>query len=186
MSNRKVEAVRSWEIPKNLKDIQRFLGFANFYRRCIKNFSGVVRPITDLLRNKGLDFHWRPMQVVVFQQPKDVFTSTPILKHFDPTLKVIIVTDASNFAISCILLQKHAERLHPVAFHSQKMKPAEKNYDIHDKELLVVEEAFKHWRPYCHGARFPILVFTDHQNLRYFTISKILNQCQVHWIEKTI
>jgi hypothetical protein len=64
------------------------------------------------------------------------------------------------------------------------MKPAERNYDIHDKELLVVVKAFKHWQPSCHGARFPILVFTDHQNPRYFTTSKVLNQCQVHQAEK--
>jgi hypothetical protein len=56
------------------------------------------------------------------------------------------------------------------------MELAEKNNDIHDKELLAVVEVFKHWQPYCHGARFPILVFTDHQNLRYFTTSKVLNQ----------
>jgi hypothetical protein len=64
------------------------------------------------------------------------------------------------------------------------MEPAEKNYDIHDKELLAVVEAFKHWRPYCHGVKYPILVFTDHQNLRNFTTSKILNQRHVHWAEK--
>jgi hypothetical protein len=113
-----------------------------------------------------------------------VFTSTPILKHFDPALEVIIKTDASNFAIGCILFQKQNGRLHPVAFHSRKMEPVERNYDIHDKELLAVVEVFKHWRPYCHGARFPILVLTDHQNLRYFTTSKVLNQRQVHWAEK--
>jgi hypothetical protein len=145
MSTRKVEAVQSWETPKNLKDVQRFLGFANFYRRFIKNFSGVARPITDLTRNKGLDFHWGPTQMVAFQQLKNAFTSTPILKYFDPSLKVIIETDASNFATGCILSQKHNGRLHPVAFHSRKMEPAEKNYNIHDKELLAVVEAFKHW-----------------------------------------
>jgi hypothetical protein len=88
----------------------------------------------------------------VFQQLKDAFTSTPILKHFDMTLEVIIETDTSNFAIGCILSQKHNRRLQPVAFHSGKMEPAGRNYDIHDKEQLVVVEAFKHWRPYCHGA----------------------------------
>jgi hypothetical protein len=66
MSTRKVEAIRSCETPKNLKDVQPFLGFANFYCGFIENFSGVARPITDLTRNKGLDFHWGPMQVVAF------------------------------------------------------------------------------------------------------------------------
>jgi hypothetical protein len=124
------------------------------------------------------------MQTVVFQQLKGTFTSIPILKHFYPALEVIIETDTSNFAIGCILSQKHNQRLHLVAFHSKRMKPAEKNYDIHDKELLAVVEAIKHWHPYCHGAQFPILVLTDHQNLRYFTTSKVLNQRQVHWAEK--
>jgi hypothetical protein len=90
-----------------MKDVQRFLGFANFYSRFIKNFSGVARPITDLTRNQGLDFHWGPTQTVAFQQLKDAFTSTSILKHFDPALEVIIETDASNFAIGCIMSQKH-------------------------------------------------------------------------------
>jgi hypothetical protein len=100
--------------------------------------------------------------VVTFQQLKVTFTSTPIRKHFDPVLEVINETDVSNFAIDCILSQKHVRKLHPVSYHSRKMEPAEKNYDIHDKELLAVVEAFKHWQPYCHGAKFPILVFTNH------------------------
>jgi hypothetical protein len=121
--------------------------------------------------------------VVAFQQLKDAFTSTPILKHFDPALEVIIETDASNFAIGCILSQKHEVQLHPIAFHLRKMEPTEKNHNIHDKALLAVVEVFKHWQQYCHGACFPILVFTNHQNVRYFTTSKVLNQCQVHWAE---
>jgi hypothetical protein len=99
MLTRKVEAVGSWETLKNLKNVQRFLGFANFYRRFIKNFSGVAQPIKDLTGNKGQDFHWGPLQVVVFQQLKDMFTLTPILKHFNLTHEVIIKTDPSNFAI---------------------------------------------------------------------------------------
>jgi hypothetical protein len=84
------------------------LEFVNFYCRFSQNFSGVARPIIDLTRNKGLDFHWGPHQVVVLQQLKVTFTSTPILKHFDLTLEVIIETDVSNFTIGCILSQKHA------------------------------------------------------------------------------
>jgi hypothetical protein len=106
MSTRKVEAVRSWETPKNLIDVQRFLGFRNFYCRFIKNFSGVALPITDLTRNGCLDIHRGPLQIVAFQQLKDAFTLAPILKHFNPTLEVIIETDVSNFAIGCILSQK--------------------------------------------------------------------------------
>jgi hypothetical protein len=107
----------------------------------------VARPITDLTQNKGLDFYWKLLQVVVFQQHKDAFTSTPILRHFVAGLEVIIEMDVSNFAIGCILFQKHVGRLHPIAFHSRKIELAEKNHDIHDKEPLAVVEVFKHWRP---------------------------------------
>jgi hypothetical protein len=109
-----------------------------------------------------------------------VFTSITILKHFDPSKEVIIETNASNFTIGCILSQKYDKHMHPIAYHSRKIEPARKNHDIHDKELLAVVEAFKYWRSYCHSVQFPILVITDHQNLHYFTMSKILNQHQVY------
>jgi len=89
---------------------------------------------------------------------------------------VIIETDASDFAIGAILSQRDKEgRLHPVAFHSQKSQPAEINYEIHDKELLAIVDAFKHWRRYREGATNQVQVFSDHQNLEYFTTTKILN-----------
>jgi hypothetical protein len=180
MSTVKVMAVHSWETLKNLKAVQQFLGFANFYHRFIKNLSAVAQPITHLTQNKGQDFHWGPLQVVGFHQHKDAFTSTPILKHFDPALEVIIEMDVSNFAIGCILFLKHVEKLYPIAYHLRKMEPVEKNYTFYDEKLLTVVKAFKHWRLYYHGIRFAILVFTDYQNLWYFTTSKVLNQRQVY------
>lgn len=183
MSERKVEAVKNWEIPKSVKDIQRFLGFANFYRRFIKGFSGICRPITQLLR-KDTKFEWKKEATTAFTELKESFTSAPILRHFNPDLEVIIETDASNFAIGCVLSQKWEARLHPVAFHSRKMTPAEMNYDVHDKELLALVVAFQEWHHYCHGAKHTITVLTDHQNLRYFTTTKKLNGRQARWAEE--
>ena len=74
--------------------------------------------------------------------------------------------------------------MHPVAFHSRKFLPAEINYEIHDKELLAIVDAFKHWRRYCEGAEHQIQVFTDHHNLEYFTTSKALNRRQARWAEE--
>ena len=164
MSERKVEAVKNWEVPKSVKDIQRFLGFANFYRRFIKGFSGICRPITNLLR-KETKFEWKTQATEAFTELKEAFTSAPILRHFNPELEVIIETDASNFAIGCVLSQKWEKRLHPVAFHSRKMTPAEMNYDVHDKELLTLVVAFQEWQNYCHGAKHTVTVVTDYQNL---------------------
>jgi len=90
---------------------------------------------------------------------------------------VINETNASDFVIGAILSQRDEEkRLHPVAFHSRKFQTAEINYEIHDKELLAVEDAFKHWRQYCEGATHQVQVYSDHQNLEYFTTTKVLNR----------
>jgi len=98
---------------------------------------------------------------------------------------VIIETDASDFVIRAILSQRDEKgRLHPVAFHSQNFQPAEINYEIHDKELLAIIDVFKHWRRYCEGASNQVQVFSDHQNLEYFTTTKILNRHQARWAQE--
>ena len=98
---------------------------------------------------------------------------------------MLIETDASDFAIGAVLSQRDDEgRLHPIAFHSRKFQPAEINYEIHDKELLVIVDAFKHWRRYCEGAQHQIQVFLNHQNLEYFTTTKVLNQRQARWAQE--
>jgi len=109
----------------------------------------------------------------------------PILTHFNAQKPVIIETDASDFAIGAILLQRGEEnRLHPVAFHSRKFQPMEINYEIHDKELLAIVDVFKHWRRYCEGAKHQVQVFSDHQNLEYFTTTKVLNRRQARWTQE--
>ena len=109
----------------------------------------------------------------------------PILAHFDATKPVIIETDASDFAIGADLSQRdEEERLHPAAFYSRKFQPVEINYEIHDKELLAIVDACKHWHRYCEGATNQVQVFSDHQNLEYFTITKILNRHQARWAQE--
>jgi len=94
-------------------------------------------------------------------------------------------TNASDFAIGAVLSQRDEEnRLHPVAFHSRKFSPVEINYEIHDKELLAIVDGFKHWRRYCEGAEHQIQVFSDHQNLEYFTTTKVLNRRQARWAQE--
>lgn len=105
-----------------------------------------------------------------------------MLRHFDPTLPSILATDASDFALSAVLQQPDTNGdLHPVAYFSRKLTPAEINYDIHDKELLAIVAAFREMRAWLLGAAHPISVITDHNNLKYFMFSQVLNRHQARW-----
>jgi len=125
---------------------------------------------------------WNPEAKVAFKELKKQFTTAPILTHFDLAKQDIIETDTSDFVIVAILSQHDKENhLHLVAFLSRKFQPVEINYKIHGKELLTVVDTFKHWRWYCKGAVHQVQVFTDHQNLEYFMMTKILNRRQARW-----
>jgi len=185
MAKGKVEAVLEWKTPTSLTEVQSFLGFANFYRRFIQDYSRVARPLTELTKGSKKEWEWNPKAEEAFQELKRRFTTVPILAHFDATKPVIIETDTSDFAISAVLSQRdEKERLHPVAFHSRKFQPVEINYEIHDKNLLAIVNAFKHWHRYCEGATNQVQVFSDHQNLEYFTTTKILNRHQARWAQE--
>ena len=120
-------------------------------------------------------------------QPRDNrFVEAPILRHFDPSLQPIMETDASDFAIGAILSQRFPEddKLHPTAFMSRKMQPAEINYEVHDKELLAIVAAFKEWKRYLEGAQHQVVIYTNHKNLEYFATTKTLNRRQARWAQE--
>ena len=97
---------------------------------------------------------------------------------------MIVETDASDYALAAIISSWTPDsKIHPIAFHSRSFNSAELNYDTHDKELLTIFKAFKHWRQYLEGSRTPIDIVTDHKNLEYFATTKILTRQQAHWSE---
>jgi len=184
MSQEKVDVVLNWETPRSMSKTQSFLGFANFNRRFIKDYSRVARPLMELTK-KMEKWSWNPKAEKAFKELKRHFTTAPILVHFDAQRPVIIKTDTLDFTLGAILSQRDDEnQLHPVAFHSRKFQPTEINYEIHDKELLAVVDIFKHWRRYCKGATNQVQVYSDHQNLEYFTTTKVLNRRLARWAQE--
>jgi len=112
------------------------------------------------------------------------FATAPALSHYDHEREVIIVTVASDYVSAGVLSQRDDEGvLHPVANFSKKHSPAECNYDIYDKELMVNTEALEEWRPECDGAAYPLQLITDHKNLECFMTKKRLNRRQARWSE---
>lgn len=180
MDPKKVETIMSWEVPKSVRDVQCFLGFANFYRIFIKNYSQVAAPLTRLTCKDKLE--WGPSAEKAFQDLKTAFTTAPILVHPDFSKAFYLETDASDFALGAVLSQMGVdEKLHPIAFYSRKFSAAEINYEIHDKELLAIVDSFQEWRHFLEGAAHPVTVYTDHKNLEYFMSARILNRRQARW-----
>jgi hypothetical protein len=183
MDPKKIETVKNWPTPANISDTRGFLGFVNFYRRFMKGYSQISRPLTDLTK-KDQPFRWQDAEEQAFQSIKSSILSEPILKIPDPELPFEVETDASDYALGGQLGQRDKEgRLHPVAFYSKKLHGPELNYQIHDKELMAIIEAFKEWKPYLSGTTHPVKVLTDHKNLVNFTTTKELNKRQTRWAE---
>ncbi|CAI5467291.1 unnamed protein product [Closterium sp. Yama58-4] len=148
---KKIAAVQDWVAPTSVKELQSFLGFANYYRRFVQGYASIASPLTDLLR-KGVEYVWGPAQQQAFEQMKQSLTSSPTLSYPDPTRPYVVVTDASDQAIGAVLLQDQGRGLQPIAYESHKLRGAELNYPIHDKEALAIIHAYKVWRCYLEGA----------------------------------
>jgi RNase H-like domain found in reverse transcriptase/Reverse transcriptase (RNA-dependent DNA polymerase)/Integrase zinc binding domain/Chromo (CHRromatin Organisation MOdifier) domain/Retrotransposon gag protein len=184
MSEDKVRAVLEWPTPTNVKEIQAFIGFSNFYRRFIKHFSAVALPLTAKTKRQDELFTWGNQTQEAFDKLKQHFTEAPILATHDPEKDMVLETDASDGAIGgCLSQRGDDELLHPLAYYSRKLTGAELNYDVHDKELLAIIDTMEHWRCYLEGSKNPVQVWTDHKNLIYFTTTKKLNRRQVRWSE---
>lgn len=192
---RRIASIVEWPEPTTFRELQQFLGFANFFRKFILHYSKVVSPMTNLLvgMEKGKKtgpFIFPGPARDAFGELKTRFTTAPVLRHFDPTKRCLMETDASGGAIGGLVSQQNPGEAdgkahwHPIAFYSRKMIPAERNYPTHDGELLAIVECFKHWRHYLEGAVEPTLVKTDHAGLRFFmTTKKDLNRRQARWTE---
>jgi hypothetical protein len=178
----KVKGIIEWPIPNTVKEICSFLGFCNFYWPFILNFSGIAQPLNDLTK-KNQQWHWGEIKQTAFNTLKDICASKPVLQSPDWTRKFILETDASGYALGAVISQEFEDGIHPIAFHSQSLQPAEKNYDAHDKELTTVIFGFKCGCPLFLGAQHTIKVKSDHKNLQYFREPQKVTGQQACWIQ---
>ncbi|GJP63604.1 hypothetical protein CLOP_g20677 [Closterium sp. NIES-67] len=177
---KKVEAVRTWKTPENVKELQQFLGFANYYNRFVPQYAKLAAPLTNLLKKNPL-YKWELKHQEAVEQLKQALTSTPVLILPDPEREYVIEADASDQAVGAVLMQDQGNGLQPIAYLSKKLHGAELNYPIHDKEALAIIIAFKAWRCYLEGRR--TTVYTDHCSLKYLKTQPNLSRRQVRWID---
>ena len=177
----KLGGIKDWLTPTSVKQVRSFLGFGNFYRRFIKNFANLARPLNDLLK-KDIKFEWTTEHQNSFDTLKKRFTEEPVLMMPDQSRPFQIEADASKYATGAVLTQtdSNGDR-HPVAFISRTLSPTERNYEIYDRELLSIIRALEEWRHYIQGSGHTTEVLSDHKNLTYFRKAQKLNRRQARW-----
>jgi len=175
----KVAGVREWPTLENKMDVQAFLGFVNFYRRFIRDFSAKARPLFDLTRSEQV-WTWSGKEQMAFEDLKTAVTTAPVLVSPQNSEPFWIKADSLDFATGAVLSQQLTtdEKWHPIAFYSKSLSSIERNYEIHDKEMLAIIHALEEWRHFLKGATHPVEIWTDHKNLEYFMTAKKLNRCQ--------
>ncbi|QRW25069.1 Retrotransposable element Tf2 protein [Rhizoctonia solani] len=161
----KIQAVQEWPVPTKVKEVQLFLGFANFLCCFVANFSHMARPLHNLVKKDTL-WKWDTKEQEAFQGLKVAITNAPVLCHADPSKPYFLETDASGAALG---------------FLSESFKGAKQNYDTHNKELLAIIRSFEYWRIFLEGTKHPITVFTNHRNLEYWKESCTFNRRHARW-----
>jgi len=138
MKKKKVQGAIEWQVPRSMKDVQKFLGLANYYRWFVKDFAKIAKPLHEMMR-KETKWSWGERQQKAFEKLKEKFTTEPVLVTPDLDKEIRVEANASDFAMGGVLLMKcENEKWRPVAYISKSLNEAERNYKIHDKEILAI------------------------------------------------
>jgi len=181
MEKEKVKGVLEWPMPKCVKDVQKFLELANYYCWFIEGFATVARPLHDLVK-KDKKWDWMERQEVAFKKLKEQFTKEPVLAAPDIDKKMRMEVDALDYAMEGVLSMECKDGLwRLVAFLSKSLNETERNYEIHDKEILAIIRRLEVWRHSLEGAQYKFEIWTDHKNLEYFMKVQKLNWRQARW-----
>jgi hypothetical protein len=171
-----VHSVENFPIPKNTKELQAFLGLANYYRKFIKNHASIVRPLTDQIRTipttknnakRNIPIEWDAIKDHAFEEIKQQIISAPTLKFPDLNEPFIIRCDASLYCIAGILSQQEEEGERPIGFCSRRLNKTEEAYSATERELLAILFTIQNFKQYLYGAPKQFIVYSDHKSLSY-------------------
>ena len=178
----KVDRVLSWPELKNIKDVRKFLGLANYYRRFIKDFAWITRPM-NMLTRKDMKWQWGEEQQKAFDELKRIFTTRLVLVAPDLDKEFRVEANALNYTTGGVLSIKCSDELwRLVAFISKSLSDTERNYKIYNKEILAVVRCLEAWRHFLEETIIRFEIWTDHKNLEYFMKAQKLNRRQARWV----
>uniref|UniRef100_H3H2L9 Integrase catalytic domain-containing protein n=1 Tax=Phytophthora ramorum TaxID=164328 RepID=H3H2L9_PHYRM len=177
----KIAAICAWPVPQDQKQLRQWLGLATYLHHYSKNFAATIRPLSQLLKADAA-WSWRLEHQTAFDAAKTSLSTAPVLMLPDHSKPFHVVCDASDFAIGCALMQFDDEgRERVISYQSRQLKPAERNYPVHDKELLGMRYALIKFRVYLLGEQI-FAIYTDHASLRTATKSPHLSQRMARWL----
>ncbi|GFW79593.1 retrovirus-related Pol polyprotein from transposon 412 [Trichonephila clavipes] len=177
----KVFAVKNWKRPENLRELRSFLGLCTYYRKFVKGFSNIARPLHKLTESKQ-KFQWTKECEDSFLQLKEALTSSPILIYPQPDKPFILDTDASNESVGAVLSQEIDGQERVVAYWSKCLSKPERNYCVTRKELLAIVKAIEHFHHYLYGQKF--LLRTDHASLTWLMNFRNTEGQVARWIQR--
>jgi len=181
MEEEKVKGNLEWLTPKCIKDVQKFLGLANYYCWFIEEFATVARPLHDMVKNDK-KWEWTEKQEKAFKELKKRFTKEPVLAAPNIDKKMRMEVDALDYATGGVLSMECEDGLwRPVALLSKSLNETERNYEIHDKEMLAIVRGLEAWRHLLEGVQYKFEIWMDHKNLEYFMKVQKLNRRQARW-----
>jgi hypothetical protein len=167
---RKVDKITGWSIPTDVTELRKFLGMTGYYRRFIKGYGLICRPMHDMLKKQGLQ--WGPEQTAAFNELKNKMVSSPVLAMPDFNKEFVIEADACGTGIGAVLMQSGR----PISFFSKALGPKAAGQSVYEKEAIAIMEAIKKWRHYILGGK--LIIRTDQKNLKFMMNQRLVEGIQ--------
>ncbi|GKA70256.1 putative mitochondrial protein [Tanacetum coccineum] len=174
----KIEAMKNWPVPRNIKELRGFLRLTGYYRRFIKGFATISQPLSNLLKNNA--FHWSTDAQISFENLKEAMIQTPVLALPNFEVEFMVETDASGIGLGAVLQQGG----HPIAYLSKTLASKHQSLSTYKKEFMAVVMALEKWRGYLLDRHFKIR--TNHFSLKYFLDQRLSTPFQTKWLPKLL
>ena len=176
-----IQAILDFPVPKTRKNIRQFIGLAGYYRKFVLNFSDIVCPLTNLLK-KNVDFNWDDSCDISFNKLKSILISHPVLTSPNFSREFELSIDASDTGLGAMLCQKDdLGESHPIAFFSKKLNEPQRKYSTIEKETLALIAALNHFEVYVTSNPGPLVIYTDHNPLKFLNRFQNKNQRLTRW-----